>query len=321
MGVIAPLPLTDRKADVIASMSLKPQEAARLMQRATIASVLVALSLVAAKAVAWWQSGSVAMLGALMDSGLDVLASAFNFLAVRHAVTPADAEHRFGHGKAEALAGLVQAGLVSVSAVFLTWESVSRLRHPEPVTGDILGIAVILFSIAMTLGLVAYQRRIVRLTASVAIRADNLHYVGDLLMNTAVIAALVMTAQFGLLWFDGVIGLAIAAIIAWSAISIIRGSYDQLMDREFNDADRARIRDIACAHRDVRAIHDLRTRRSGVATFIQFHLELDPDMRLSRAHEISDEVEAAVMAAFPGAEVMIHQDPAGLEVNPALAHT
>lgn len=302
-------------------MNLTPQEKSRLMQRATLASVAVALALVAAKAVAWWQSGSVAMLGALMDSGLDVLASAFNFLAVRHAVMPADAEHRFGHGKAEALAGLVQAGLVAVSAVFLTYESVSRLIAPVPVTDDLLGIGVILFSIAMTLGLVAYQRRIIRMTGSVAIHADNLHYVGDLLMNTAVIAALVMTAQFGLLWFDGAIGLVIAGVIGWSAISIVRASWDQLMDREFDETDRKKIREIACAHKEVRDIHDLRTRRSGISTFIQFHLELDPDMRLSRAHEVSDEVEAAIMAAFPGAEVLIHQDPAGLEVNPALAHT
>jgi ferrous-iron efflux pump FieF len=283
------------------------------MKIATTASVAVALTLVGAKAFAWISTGSVSMLSSLVDSALDVAASTVNLLAVRHALTPADHEHRFGHGKAEALAGLGQATFIAGSALFLIVESIRRLVTPEPVEEGVVGIVVMALSIVLTLGLVTFQRRVIRATNSVAIAADSLHFTSDLLVNAGVIVALVLATWFGLSVADPVIALAIAGFILWGAWEVARGSYDILMDREFADGDRQRVRDIVLAHDEVRAMHDLRTRTSGNTSFIQLHLELDGDMTLRRAHEIADQVEAELRAAFPGADVLIHQDPAGLD--------
>lgn len=297
---------------------LGPDESARLKRLATTAAVAVAAFLVAIKIVAWASTGSVALLASLIDSGLDLLASALNMIAVRHALAPADHEHRFGHGKAEALAGLGQSAFVTGSAMFLVAESIDRLIAPTPVENGLVGMGVMLISIVLTLALVLFQRSVMRRTNSLAIAADQLHYAGDLLTNVAVIVAIGLAAWFGWNSADAVGGLFVAAVIAWSAWSIFRASYDQLMDREFDDAERDRVLSVAMAHPEVRAIHDLRTRTSGSGAFIQFHIELDGTMSLFRAHRISDEVEAAVRAAFPMADVIIHQDPEGIEAETAL---
>ena len=295
-----------------AYVAADPVLKARLMRRATNASVLVAVILIAAKLAAWLSTGSVAMLASLVDSLLDALASLANLLAVRHALTPADAEHRFGHGKAEALAGLGQAALIAGSALFLIVESIDRLTNPQPVQHGATGIVVMLVSIAFTAALVLYQRRVVRQTGSLAVTADRLHYVGDLLTNAAVIAALLIGTQDRFTWFDPACALAIAGVIVKSAIDIVRSALDHLMDRELADADRERIREVVLAHPESRDLHDLRTRQSGNQAFIQFHLELDPRITLREAHRISDEIEAQILELFPGAEVIIHQDPAGI---------
>ncbi|MBI1238981.1 MAG: cation diffusion facilitator family transporter [Alphaproteobacteria bacterium] len=288
-------------------------EMGRLKRLATIAAVAVAATLVAIKTIAWGMTGSVALLASLFDSALDLLASGLNMIAVRHALEPADHEHRFGHGKAEALAGLGQSAFVTGSAMFLVAESIDRLIDPRPIENGLIGTAVMVVSIALTLALVLFQRSVMRRTASLAIAADQLHYVGDLLTNVAVILAIGLAAGIGWTSADAVGGLVVAAVIAWSAWSIFRASYDQLMDREFDDAERERVRAVALAHPDVRAIHDLRTRTSGSGAFIQFHIELDGAMTLFKAHRISDEVERAVQEAFPHADVIIHQDPEGIE--------
>ncbi|MCZ6859995.1 MAG: cation diffusion facilitator family transporter [Alphaproteobacteria bacterium] len=295
------------------SRSTKKARAARLMRNATYASVSVAITLIAAKVAAWIITDSVAILSTLIDSLLDALASVVTLLAVRHALQPADSEHRFGHGKAEALAGLGQAAFITGSAVLLVAEAAGRLASPQPVTHEFVGIGVMGFSIALTLGLVLYQQFVVRETGSVAIGADRLHYVGDLLVNAAVIGALLATSLLQRSWIDPALALLVAAYILWSAWRIVRGVIDILMDRELPDADRLRIREIALAHEAVQDMHDLRSRRSGTDTFIQLHIELDGAMRLIEAHEIADAVEADIRKAFPGAEVIIHQDPAGIE--------
>ena len=288
-------------------------EAARLMKLATSASVAVALVLVGVKAFAWITTDSVALLSSLVDSALDVAASVLNLLAVRHALMPADREHRFGHGKAEALAGLGQSAFIAGSALFLIVEASRRLMAPTPVEDGLIGFVVMGVSIAATLGLVVFQRRVIRMTNSVAISADSLHFTSDLLVNAGVIVALVLSTRFGLALADPLIALAIAAYILWGAWEVANSSYDILMDREFLDADRARVREVVMAHAEVRDMHDLRTRTSGNMSFIQLHLELDGAMTLRRAHEIADQVEASVRAAFPGAEVLIHQDPDGVD--------
>lgn len=236
-----------------------------------------------------------------------------NLFAVRVSMTPADREHRFGHGKAEALAGLGQSIFIFVSAGFIGWESVHKLMNPVAIENSTAGVVVLIGALILTLGLVAFQRHVVARTGSLAIAADSIHYRGDLAMNLSALLAIVLSSYLGLYWADALGGLFIATLIAFSAVQIALAAYSQLMDAEFGDADRTRIADIAKANPEVVNIHDLRTRTAGTQAFIQFHMELDGKMTLSKAHRISDEVEARVIEAFPGAEVIIHQDPAGLE--------
>ena len=285
----------------------------RLMRRATYAAVGVALSLIAMKAAAFVVTGSVAMLATLFDSMLDMAASVLNLFAVRAALTPADHDHRFGHGKAEAMAGLGQATIIVLSAIYILWEAGSRLIEPEPVSSSGIGIAVTVIAIALTLVLVAYQTKVVRATNSLAIAADSIHYKGDLLMNLAVIAALALSAFPGFIWADPLFGILIACFIAYSAWQIAEQSVQQLMDQELPEEERDKIRTIVLKDADVQNMHDLRTRMAGNKLFIQFHLELDGNMTLTNAHEVADRVEGAVRDAFPGSEVLSHQDPAGLE--------
>lgn len=292
---------------------------ALLLRLATYASVAVASLLVVVKFGAWMQTGSVAVLSSLIDSLLDVAASAINMAAVAHALTPADREHRFGHGKAEAVAGLGQAALIAGSAVFLIFQAGERLVHPQPVENSMIGIAVMVVSIAVTAVLVAFQRYVVAKTKSVAIAADSLHYVSDLLSGLGVIAALLCVAYLDFELADPLFALAIAAYILYSARVIVLRSWDQIMDREMPDDERAKIRDIVLGHPDVMNMHDMRTRVSGTKAFIQLHLELDGQMTLERAHAIADEVEALVGELYPDGEVLIHQDPAGLEEPPVFA--
>lgn len=291
---------------------------ARLMRRATYASVSVACILMAVKFTAWLMTDSVSMLATFVDSMLDGAASLVTLLAVRHASQPADREHRFGHGKAEPLAGLMQSAFITGSAVFLFVEAGRRLYEPKPVEHGAVGLAVMALSIGLTIVLVAYQKYVVRRTESLAIAADRLHYTGDLIANVAVIAAILIAAQPRWQWVDSAIGACIAVYIVINAVEILRQSLDQLMDREFPDAERARIRELVLAHPEITAMHDLRTRRSGRHAFIQFHIEMDGGMTLEEAHQISDAVEAEVLAAFPEAEVLVHQDPAGVDEKRAI---
>lgn len=293
----------------------------RLMRRATFAAVAVAVILIALKGTVFWFTGSIAMLGTLTDSLLDGAASLLNLFAVRASLAPADREHRFGHGKAEALAGLGQSIFIFGSAGYIVFEAVRRLLDPQPVAYSGSGIAVVVIAIVLTLVLVAYQRHVVSQTRSLAIEADSIHYRGDLFMNLSVIAALVLSGYLGFHWADPAFGILIAALIAWSAAKIVINAFDQLMDREFSEEDRDRIMDIARQHPEVVNLHELRTRTSGIYSFIQFHLELDGGISLTEAHRISDEVESEVMTAFPGAEVIIHQDPAGIEKLTRLQRT
>ncbi len=286
---------------------------AKLMRRATYAAVVVAVTLISIKSVAFYLTGSVAMLGTLMDSLLDGAASLLNLVAVSHSLTPADDEHRFGHGKAEALAGLGQSIFIFASAGYIVFEAITRIVNPAPVENSTVGIAVTVAAILITLALVAFQRHVVARTHSLAIEADSTHYRGDLFMNLSVVAALVLSGFFDVHWADPFFGIAIAALIGFSAAQIVFGSYNQLMDHELSEADRERIKAIALSHPEAINIHDLRTRTAGTRSFIQFHLELDSSISLMKAHRISDDVEARIMEAFPDAEVIIHQDPAGVE--------
>ena len=285
----------------------------RLRRLATYASVAVAALLIAVKFAAWLETGSVALLSSLVDSLLDAAASMVNLIAVRHAMSPADREHRFGHGKAEPLAVLGQSAFITGSAMLLFAEAVRRLIWPLPVDNPPAGIIVVIFSIVVTIGLVLYQRHVVRHTGSIAISADELHYRSDVVLNLGVIAALVLSSALDFPILDPLFGAAIGVWIVYSAVRLARLSLFQLMDHELPDDEREKIREIAQSHPDVVAAHDLRTRVAGPTSFIQIHVEMNGSMSLLRAHEISDEVEAKLRAAYPNAEVIIHQDPEGIE--------
>ncbi|WP_417319313.1 cation diffusion facilitator family transporter [Emcibacter sp.] len=280
-----------------------------LMVRAAAASLLVAIVLILIKGWAWYLSGSVALLGSLIDSFMDMLASAMNFVAVRFAVIPADDEHRFGHGKAEAIAGLMQAMVITISAILLLVEAVKHLITPQPIQQTDIGMVVIVISIILTLALVSYQKYVVRKTNSVAISADSLHYAGDLLLNLAVLFALVLGGYLGWYMADPLFGMGIGLYLLYNVYLIARSSIDMLMDREMEDAEREQIIEIVRSHPEVINLHDMKTRRSGLDSFIQFHIELDSDISLRRAHRISHEVEDKLQKAFPDAELIIHMDP------------
>ena len=287
---------------------LSPERRAQLLRLATGASVTVAGVLIVGKLAAWLATGSVTVLASLVDSLMDAVASLINLTAVRYSLQPADDEHRFGHGKAEALAGLGQATFIAGSALFLLLEAVNRLVNPIRVEAVAAGIGVMAFAVVATLLLLGIQRHVIRLTGSTAIRADSLHYATDLATNLTTIVALVL-ASMGWSGADPLFALAIAIYIFYSAFDIGREAVGLLMDRELPDDVRARIRDLAFSHPEVLGLHDVRTRQAGHQYFVQLHIELDDQLSLRRAHAVADAIEAAIADAYPGAEVIVHQDP------------
>ncbi len=282
------------------------------MTAAGYASVGVALTLVGLKIWAWLATDSVAILSSLADSLLDLLASGITLLAVKVAISPADREHRFGHGKSEGIAGLVQAVIISGSAAYVSFRAVERLLAPSAVESPTVGIGVMLASLVLTVGLVAFQRFVVRRTGSLAIAADAVHYRADILTNLAVLVAIVLSSTWGLVVFDPLLGLVVVALILWSVTIIVREALDVLLDREIPDEDRLRITEIVGGHPEVLGLHDMRTRSAGATQFIQFHLELDPKLELSDVHTICAAVEQEVREIYPAAEVLIHVEPYGL---------
>lgn len=285
-----------------------PEQHARLLRLATGAALATALTLALVKAVAWWLSGSVSLLAGLTDSLLDGAASLLNLIAVHYSLRPADDDHRYGHGKAEALAGLGQALFISVSAVLVAIHGVQRLLDPQPLGDTDAGIAVMVLSIVLTAVLLLFQRHVVRTTGSTAIHADSLHYRSDLLLNASILVALLL-AGAGLVWLDAAFGIGIAGIILWSALGIVREAAAVLMDEELAPQHTERMHALACGVPDVLGAHDLRTRRSGTLWFVQMHVELPAELTLEEAHARCEAVSAAIRAEFPQSDVLVHADP------------
>lgn len=283
-------------------------EHARLLRLATRASVAVACTLIVAKAIAWWLSGSVSMLAGLTDSALDGITSMLNLLAVHYALRPADDDHRYGHGKAESLAGMAQALFIGGSAVLIAFQAYERLHDPQPLGAPWLSIGVIVFSLLLTAALLVLQHRVIKQTGSNAVRADSLHYRSDMLLNGSILIALIL-AGFGFDQLDAWFGLGIAAYILWSAIQIARESFSVLMDEELPTDVSQHMLELACSVPGVLGAHDLRTRISGNHWFVQLHLELPGELTLSVAHGISDQAADAIHKAYPRAEVLVHADP------------
>lgn len=282
--------------------------AGRLMRWSTRAAVSVATTLVVIKAIAWWLSGSVAMLGSMTDSGLDLMSSLVTMYAVKTALQPANEHYRFGHGKAEALAGLFQASIMSGFSLFLILESIQSLYRGDVPTASDWVIGSSLIAIVLTFALVLFQSYVVRHSKSLAIAGDHLHYKGDLLLNIGVIAAVALAAK-GIGWADGAFGLMIGAYILHGAYSVARPSIDMLMDKELSPEDREKIFNLVMESPGVRGLHDMRTRTSGRDCFIQMHIEVDGDLSVHKAHFIGDEVEAIIGEEFPEADILIHIDP------------
>ena len=286
----------------------KSLDRAGLLKLASVASVMTAVFLIVAKLAAWSVTGSVGLLASLVDSVMDSIASLINLFAIRYSLQPADEKHRFGHGKAEPLAGLVQAAFIAGSAIFLVFHAIDRLRYSHHLEQVGIGIGVMVLAIVMTLILLAIQRYVIQKTGSTAIRADSLHYVTDLLTNISILLALYLST-LGWVWADPVFAIGVAVYIFYSAYQIGHEAFQQLMDRELPDDILQKIQATAMSHPEVTGTHETRTRQSGQTYFVQMHLELGPNMPLREAHRIADEVEAEIMVFLPGAEVIIHQDP------------
>ena len=286
-------------------------ERAKLTTRAAMASIAMALILIGLKSWAAYRTDSTAMLGSLADSALDLVASLIVLLGVRIAAVPADSDHRFGHGKAEALAALVQVILIALSAIFIGFRAVQRLLSGARTAEAELGIGVSLIAIVLTFALITYQRHVVRSTGSIAIGTDRLHYASDLLLNGSVIVALVLDQFANLTGADALFGLLIALWLLWGAWKASSHAFDQLMDKEWPDELRARFLAATKEYPELAGLHDLRTRTSGTNHFAQFHVWVPADWTVREAHDRLDRVEEQLRARFPETEILIHVDPEG----------
>jgi len=287
---------------------LSHQHYSRWVTLASTAAVVTATLLILGKLIAWLMTDSSSLLASLTDSFMDVSASIINLLAIRYALAPADEEHRFGHGKAESLAGLIQSAFISGSALLLMMHGISSMLNQVPVVRLEAGIWVSAGSILLTLLLVSFQSLVIRMTNSVAIKADMLHFRSELLLNAGVLVALVLAGQ-GWYWADGLFAILIGLFLVWGAVQIGYESVQALLDRQLPEEEQARIMALCCAVEGVHGVHDLRTRQSGPTRFVQLHLELDDQLPLVKAHQIADEAELAVRQSFERMEVIIHMDP------------
>jgi ferrous-iron efflux pump FieF len=288
-----------------------PAEAARLTRGVTVLSVATALVLTAIKAAAWWVSGSTAVLASLADSGLDLIASLATLFAVRYAAVPPDAEHRFGHGKAEAFASLMQAGLVFASAALVGREAVAGLMDPQPLRAEGWAVGVMAISCVLTAVLINAQSWVLRRVSSVAVSADRAHYASDVASNGLALLAVSWAAWRGVLWLDAAAGLLIALILLWGAVGVFREASGQLMDRELPDEARAEIVRLVTEDPRLSGVHQLRTRASGPYVHIQMHVDLDPQLTMEDGHQLIVAAEKRLLAAFPAADIIIHADPKG----------
>ena len=284
-----------------------------LVRSASIASLLVASTLIVLKSYGWVTTASVSLLGSLADSLIDFLASVFVFVAISYSMLPADAKHRFGYGKSEGLAAFIQSLLIGISGIYVCFEAIKRLLNPSQINQPSVAIWVILVSIALTLALVMYQKYVVKISKSIAIESDQYHYLTDTYINISVLFSIVITGWTRFVFIDALVGLLISGVVLYTSVTLLKKSFKILLDQEIQSEDRDRIREIALDHPKVLGFHDLRTRDTGRKYIIQFHLELDPNMSLLESHEITDEVTDNVLKLYPDSELIIHTDPLGID--------
>lgn len=284
-----------------------------LVRSASIASLLVASTLIVLKYYGWVTTNSVSLLGSLADSLIDFLASVFVFVAISYSMLPADAKHRFGYGKSEGLAAFVQSLLIGISGIYVCFEAIKRLLNPSQINQPSTAIWIILVSIVLTLTLVMYQKYVVKKSKSIAIESDRYHYLTDTYINLSVLFSIAITGWTRFVFIDALVGLLISGVILYTSVTLLKKSFKILLDQEIQSDDRDRIREIALDHPKVLGFHDLRTRDTGREYIIQFHLELDPNMSLLESHEITDEVTDNVLKLYPDSELIIHTDPLGID--------
>ncbi|TCJ97834.1 ferrous-iron efflux pump FieF [Volucribacter psittacicida] len=284
------------------------QNYSHYVKRASILAVITAIMLIIVKGIAWWLTDSVSMLASITDSLLDLVASLMNLVILRFALMPADHNHSFGHGKAESLASLAQSAFISGSAIFILLQGIQRLSSPQPLANSEIGIIVTLFSILVTLLLITYQAKVIKITDSPAIKADRLHYQTDLFMNIAILCSFALSFT-GFIYIDGIVAIIIALYILLSAVKILIESTQLLLDVALPTQEIEQIKQIALADKRVIGLHDIRTRRAGSVRFIQLHLELADELSLLEAHNITDHIEQQLAQAFGQADIMIHQEP------------
>lgn len=288
---------------------------ARLMRLASYASVGMAVALLVGKTVAWWVSDSLAMLSSLTDSLFDVITSLINMYALRYALKPADDDHRFGHTSIEDIAGLAQFAFINAAMLIVVLQSVERLSNPQPIAHEMIGIVVSTVAMLFTIVLVTFQTMVAKRTGSLIIASDRLHYAGDIAFNMGVLLALFISMYFNAPWADPAMAIIIAVVILWSTREIGIRAFNNLMDREMPDSDKAAIHEIINRFPQVQNVHKLKTRYSGTKPFIQMHVEIDGAMNFNTAHEITDQLERALLAVYPEADVIIHPDPVGAHAH------
>ena len=284
-----------------------------LVRSASIASLLVASTLIVLKYYGWVTTTSVSLLASLADSLIDFLASVFVFVAISYSMLPADAKHRFGYGKSEGLAAFIQSLLIGISGIYVCFEAIKRLLNPSQINQPSTAIWIILVSIVLTLALVMYQKYVVKKSKSIAIESDQYHYLTDTYINLSVLFSITITGWTRFVFIDALVGLLISGVILYTSVTLLKKSFKILLDQEIQSEDRDRIREIALDHPKVLGFHDLRTRDTGREYIIQFHLELDPNMSLLESHEITDEVTDNVLKLYPDSELIIHTDPLGID--------
>jgi len=284
-----------------------------LVRSASIASLLVASTLIVLKYYGWVATTSVSLLGSLADSLIDFLASVFVFIAISYSLLPADAKHRFGYGKSEGLAAFIQSLLIGISGIYVCFEAIKRLLNPSQINQPSIAIWIILISIALTITLVMYQKYVVKKSKSMAIESDQYHYLTDTYINLSVLFSIVITGWTRFVFIDALVGLLISGVVLYTSVTLLKKSFKILLDQEIQSDDRDRIKEIALDHPKVLGFHDLRTRDTGRKYIIQFHLELDPNMSLLESHEITDEVTDNVLKLYPDSELIIHTDPLGID--------
>lgn len=293
-------------------MSLSVAADPKATRNVALLSVATATVLIIVKAIAWRASDSVAILASLSDSALDLVASLITLYAVRYAAVPPDAEHRFGHGKAEAFSSLLQGGLVFASGALIGREAFHAFLNPRPVEHGLAGVIVMIISIVLTLALITAQTRVLKASGSIAIAGDRAHYAADLGSNAVALVGVGASSWLGLPWVDAMAGLVVALWLIWGAVGVFREASDQLLDRELPEADRERILALATIDPRLLGVHQLRTRASGPYIHMQMHADLASDISLAEAHAIIVAAENRLLEAFPSADIIIHPDPRGL---------